>query len=129
MSGRKRTPPVFEEVILPRLRLIAVFVLAIFMAISAIGGFLAGQFFYPHCPAPELGTLSGGPIPADPLPPGQPPLPVVATPDAVLAYALGDLWPYTSARDQAALREMLHPLQNWARDHWPPFPDATPACP
>lgn len=117
----------FEEEILPRLKALVLVALLIF-TMGVFAGFVLGRFC-PHCPAAEV--LSAQAVPPGRPPPGQPPLPVVAAPDAVLAYALGDLWPYTSARDQAALREMLHPLQSWARDHWPPFPDldATPACP
>lgn len=117
----------FEEEILPRLVKIVIAAILIFTIVAA-GGFLAGSFLFPHCLTATSGILSGGPIPPAPLPPGQPPLPVVSAPDAVLSYALGDLWAYTSAREQAALREMLQPLQDWARSRWPPFPDASP-CP
>ncbi len=117
----------FEEEIFPLLKKLANAAAVIFV-ISATGGFLVGRFALPYHPVPE--TLSAQQvIPPDSLPPGQPPLPVVAAPDAVLSYGLGDLWPYTSAQERAALHEMLAPLQSWARDHWPPSPDATPVCP
>ena len=51
-------------------------------------------------------------------PPGLPPPPILAGLDAVLGYALGELWPDTGAREQAELRTLLAPLQAWARKRY-----------
>jgi hypothetical protein len=50
------------------------------------------------------------------------PPPILAAVDEVLAFALGELWAQTSAREQAALRDSLWLLQQWVTVRWPPFP-------
>lgn len=85
--------------------------------VSGVAGVLIGRFLLPR-----PGRVGPGPPPPMDGAGAPAPVPVLAAVDAVLAYALGELWVYLGARERAGLRGSLWLLQEWARRRWPLFP-------